>query len=212
MDEPILSLFLSFTSPLCFVRRPTLARANNESIISLVLNSPSALYSTMQCDPWPALWSLLSNTSARLCYRPNLNHAASLLVGLIIFLFPPFSPPFSDFQTHRSTWALWCCGREWVPRCRQHGWSPGSSGCRADGRPYQSFGRECWRHRSGACPWPVAATPTPGIYSRTEAGCHETTGDLCNQTSPLELGIDMNGCVWKHSKKRIFLQQWINFV
>lgn len=45
--EPVLSLFLSFTSPLCFVKRPSQARANNKSIISLALSSPSPLYSSI---------------------------------------------------------------------------------------------------------------------------------------------------------------------
>lgn len=50
MDEPILSLFLSFTPPLCFVRKPILARANNKSIISLALSNRLPLYSSMLCD------------------------------------------------------------------------------------------------------------------------------------------------------------------
>lgn len=150
----------SATSPLCFVKRPALPRANNKSIISFALSSrsppsaaPCSVTPDRLCDP--------SSTTLQRESIPDALKSASFSFIETNQPSPPFNP-LSDFQTHRPTWALWCCGRECVPRCRQHGWSPGSSGYRADGRPCQSFGRGCWRHRSGACPWPAAATPTPG--------------------------------------------------
>ena len=150
----------SATSPPCFVKRPTLPRANNKSIISFASSSHSPP-PPQHHAVWPLTGSAIPSQQhfSKNLFQTHSNQPASLLLRLINP--PPFNP-LSDFQTHRPTWALWCCGRECVPRCRQHGWSPGSSGYRADGRPYQSFGRECWRHRSGACPWPAAATPTPG--------------------------------------------------
>lgn len=141
---------------------------------------------------WPG--SVCPSTTTTNCRRTHSAHSKSLKLSIP----PSGSPTPARHRTYRPTWALWCCGREWAPRRLQRAQSPGSSGCRADSRPCQSSGRGRRRRRSGGCPWPAAATPTPGTWSRTGA---EGPGSMGNQASPLELWNETNACK-KPSKEK----------